>query len=185
MLLKKILAILFLSIYLFNLIGYSFLFQYLIEDANTQLVQRLDKNIYDKTDLVEVKLPMSLPYLSDMKNFERVDGQVELNGIHYNYVQRKMAHDTLYLLCLPNFAKTDLYNAKADFEKNNSDNPTSKKNPESPIKKLNVGRDYNIVTESFDFTSKSLPSASKDNFLCSEILSVFIKAPSQPPDFRC
>ena len=181
---KKLTAILLLTIYLFNLIGYSFLFQYLINDADTQLVQHLDNNSYNNKDLIEVRVPLNMPYVTATKNFERVNGQIELNGIHYNYVKRKISGDTLYVLCMPNVLKTSLYNAKANFAKENNDNPSGKKNSESPVKKLNIQSEYSYNTTQFNLNSRLLLNDLKDRFICPSITSVFIKAPVQPPDFN-
>ena len=183
---KKLLAILLLTIYLFNLTGYSLLFQYLINDTDTVLVKRLDKDAYNDKDLIEVKVALNMPYLTTSKNFERVNGQLELNGVHYNYVKRKVSSDTLYLLCLPNFAKTQLYAAKAGYANECNDVPSGKKNTESSTaKKSGAVNEYNCVTTQFNFSPESLLPGAFSGFICAEITPAFIKSPAQPPDFHC
>jgi hypothetical protein len=87
-----------------------------------------------------------MPYLTTAKDFVRVDGTLELNGIQYNYVKRKVAGDTLYLLCLPNLLKTQLHNAKTDFTKAATDIPSNKKSAEtSLVKKPGAVNEYNYV----------------------------------------
>ena len=171
---KKLLAIALLTIYLFNLIGYSLLFQCLIDDADTRLVKRLDNNIYNDKDLLEVKVALNMPYLTATEN-----------GIHYNYVKRKISGDTLYLLCLPNFSKTQLYNAKAAYAKENSDAPTGKKSTEPAVKKQGAGNEYNCTAAWFNFWKQPLSPGIKSLFICPEILPVFIQSPTQPPDVNC
>jgi len=184
--LKKLLAIALLTIHLFNLTGYSLLFQCLMDNADTQLVQSLDNNGYNDKDLVEVKLPLNMPYLTTAKDFVRVDGTLELNGVQYNYVKRKVAGDTLYLLCLPNFLKTQLHKAKTDFAKAAVDIPNSKKSAETSLaKKLGTVNEYNYVAAQFMASPQLSLNHAHNIFICPGILSVFIKSPAQPPDHNC
>ena len=183
---KKLLAIVLLTIYLFNLTGYSLLFQRLMNNADTQLVHSLDNNTYNDKDLVEVKVALNMPYLTTAKDFVRVDGTLELNVVQYNYVKRKVAGDTLYLLCLPNFLKTQLNNAKTDFAKAAADIPNSKKNAETSLtKKSGAVNECNYVATQFMSSPQLLLNRSHNIFICPEILSVFIKSPAQPPDHNC
>lgn len=180
---KKFSAILLLFVYLFSQAGYTALFQYFINDADNKIAHRINSNIYNEDDLIEIKVALNMPYLQSAKNFVRVDGEIELNGIHYNYVKRKVAADTLYLLCLPNFLKTHLADAKADLSKDYSDVPVNKKSAEpASAKKQNSINDYNIATEQLALLQKLAPVISITDFICPVLTSVFIKAPTQPPD---
>lgn len=93
---------------LFNLIGYKVFFSYLNNKAVTDMVQQLDKNTYAKTGLIEIKIPLHLPYTTNTNGFERYDGTIQLNGVYYNYVERKITDDSLILHCLPN-RERDVY----------------------------------------------------------------------------
>ena len=75
----------------------------------------IDKNMYQKADLVEVKIPLNLPYFNDWQDYESFDGEVELNHVLHRYVMRKIARDTLFLLCLPDYNKTKLSEAKTNY----------------------------------------------------------------------
>ena len=157
-----------------------------MNNADTQLVHSLDNNRYNDKDLVEVKVALNMPYLTTAKDFVRVDGTLELNGVQYNYVKRKVAGDTLYLLCLPNFLKTELNNAKTDFAKAAADIPNSKKNAETSLtKKPGPVNEYNYVAAQFMSSPQLSFNCSHNIFICPRILSVFIKSPAQPPDHNC
>lgn len=158
----------------------------MMDNADTKLVQRLDNNTYNDKDLVEVKLPLNMPYLTTAKDFVRVDGTIELNGVQYNYVKRKVASDTLYLLCLPNVLKTQLHNAKTDFAKAAADIPGNKKSAETSFgKKPGAGNEYSYVAAQFMTSPQLSLSRSHNIFICPETLPVFIKSPAQPPDHNC
>lgn len=104
---------------------------YLQHRADRQLLNQLDHNIYDETQLVEIKIPMNLPYQPNWEGYQRFDGELEFGGILYQYVKRKVSNDTLYLLCIPNTkkmhletAKNELFKLTIDFNQNdNSKNP--------------------------------------------------------------
>ncbi|GAC1426037.1 MAG: hypothetical protein NVS9B7_28110 [Flavisolibacter sp.] len=113
----KTAAILLLTILGFNLIGYKLLFDYL-QNTNDELVQlALDKNNFNDSDLITLKIPISLPYITDYKDFERVDGEVTINGIFYRYVKRKVENGELILMCLPDRKKMELMSGKEAFFK--------------------------------------------------------------------
>jgi hypothetical protein len=113
--LKRLLAILFLLLLLFNMIGYRLYFYYAQQMADKALMATLDEETYDQKDLLVIKVPLSLPYQSDWKDFERVDGEIDVNGETYKYVKRKVVNGTMVLLCLPDHHRTRLENAKEAF----------------------------------------------------------------------
>ncbi|MES2004924.1 MAG: hypothetical protein V4450_10415 [Bacteroidota bacterium] len=130
---KRIASILLLGILLFNWGGYRLLTNYFESTADTQLRAELDLNHYNEADLVSFKVAASLPYGSSSEKFERVDGNVEINGITYTYVKRRFYQDSLELLCIPNTAKAGIKNARDEFAKLANDfvtnNTSSKKAP--------------------------------------------------------
>ena len=71
-----------------------------------------------------------MPYQNNWSDYERYDGEVELNGIHYKYVKRKIEDGQLVLLCLPNDTKMKLQASKNDFFKlvNDLQSPSQNKN---------------------------------------------------------
>ena len=107
---------------------------YLQQKADAQLEASLDNNSYDDSQLVELKVPINVPYQTNWAAFQRFDGEVEINGILYKYVKRKVVNDTLYVMCIPNTKKMHLQSAKDDFFKISNDliqNNNSKKSDNS------------------------------------------------------
>lgn len=122
---KRIAAILLLCVLLFNWFGYRILSDYYVQQADLALEQKFDNDDYDESRLIEIKVPLKLPYQSTVKKFERYDGEIEVNGIHYKYVKRAIYNDSLILMCLPNDGKMKLNSARNDFFKlvNDIQNP--------------------------------------------------------------
>ncbi len=65
-----------LCAYLFNLAGYNIFFQYSIQKADERIVRQLDNNQYNDNQLIEVKVKLNLPYMSDWSGYERYDGEM-------------------------------------------------------------------------------------------------------------
>ncbi len=114
---KKVAAILFLSVLLFNLYGYQWVIDYIQDRKEKVLITQLDQEAYQDEDLISIKTPISLPYYTNSPTYERVDGTIEIEGIEYKYVKRRVYNDSLELLCIPNIARQQLRAAKADFIK--------------------------------------------------------------------
>jgi hypothetical protein len=113
--LKRAAAILFMTIFLFNWCGYRILTVYLQQQANVQLEAQLDRNDYDESQLIEMRVSLNMPYQASSTDFERYDGEIEIKGIHYKYVKRRIDNGQLVLLCLPNQTKMQLQQARDDF----------------------------------------------------------------------
>ena len=128
---KRLASILLLGILLFNWGGYRLLTNYFENNAELQMQAVLDKNQYNESDLIHLKVPASLPYGSSSEQFERVEGNIDINGVNYTYVKRRFYQDSLELLCIPNIAMTGIKNARDEFAKLANDffnyNSSSKK----------------------------------------------------------
>ncbi|HEY2728098.1 MAG TPA: hypothetical protein VGI61_13055 [Parafilimonas sp.] len=180
---KKIAAILLLVLLLFNFIGYRFLFDALQQKANKQLVAKIDKSDYDESNLITVKISLSMPYLTNWNDFKRTDGEITLNGKIYHYVKEKVYNGELILMCLPDEQKMNLQTAKNDFFKTQNDlqNNTSKNSGEnSHVVKFSIS-DY-IKTEN------AVNAFAANNNLISPVDSYFAHLqqgenliPEQPP----
>ncbi len=73
------------------------------QEATRQMEARLDHRQYDASQLISIKVPLThLSYYNHSVDFERVDGEIELNGIPYQYVKQRIYNDSLELLCIPN-----------------------------------------------------------------------------------
>ena len=92
-----------------------------------------------KLHLIEIRVPLNAPYLSDnTTEFQRYDGELELDGVHYKYVKRKVVNGELVLLCLPNKSKTELQNSREEFFKlvNDLNQTQNKKSNSSNFKSI-------------------------------------------------
>ncbi len=184
--LKKLAAILLLLLFLFNIVGYRAWFYFEQQQSDKQVRSSLDNNDYNENDLITIKIPVSIPYQSDWKDFERVDGEVTLNGKIYKYVKRKICDGQLVLLCFPDENKMRLQSAKDDFFKlaNDLQQNTSQKKSGSTntVTFKNVLSDYDKQNEE----SLSASQNTKKTWLNPQDIyllpSVTGSTPEQPPE---
>lgn len=109
--LRKVAAILLICLLLFNWIGYRFVTGYLQKKADRQLEAKIDVNDYNESELIEIRVPLNMPYQNNWSDFQRHYGEIELSGKIYTYVKRKIEDGYLVLKCIPNTAKQSLKNA--------------------------------------------------------------------------
>lgn len=179
---KRLLAILFLSVHLFNVCGYQLYFWWAENAADKHMVTALDKNEYNESDLLQIKFALNMPYASANKSYERLDGQVELNGIQYNYVKRMVKNDTLYLYCIPNSQKTKISNSRNEYAKQNADDLRGKKTDQLVLKKVDSKNEFNEHSLSFNFDVSNSFHSTTVFFNNTTIQKGFILKTIQPPD---
>lgn len=105
-----------MGVLFFNWYGYQLLSNYWQDRADRRLEASLDNDNFDESQLISVKIPItSLSYYNSSTAFERVDGQIDIGGVHYNYVKRRILQDSLELLCIPNMTAMRLQTVKNEF----------------------------------------------------------------------
>lgn len=186
--LKKIASILLLSLLVFNWCGYRWVINVMQQKADARLEAMLDKSDYDESQLIEIRVPLNMPYQTDWASFERYDGELEVNGIHYKYVKRKVENGQLVLKCIPNQAKQKLEIAKGDFVKMSSDiqqDNSAKKSGSSHsnnIVKTSLG-DYDDLQQlSVQPHASVIASASFNLYQAPALSDLLLNTPAQPPE---
>ena len=184
--LKKLTAIFFFTLFLLNSIGYRIMYFYAQKQSDKKLEASLNKNRYDEADLITIKVALSLPYVNNQINFERVDGEISFNGKIYKYVKRKIENGSLVIKCLPDYNKMTLKKQKEDFNKdinNVAQNTGSKKQENSK------GNSFKNILSEYDqshymYAAVSLKQYLSHSFLNPEALLSASphSSPEQPPE---
>jgi hypothetical protein len=173
-------AILLLAVHLFNLAGYTLLFRYFMHRSDKQLILQIDNNQFNDSELIEVKIALHTPYITSWSDYERVDGEVNVNGIYYSYVKRKIHNDTLHLLCLPNKNKTQLNAARIDYANKVQDVPTNTDDA-GTIKKNPAGSEYDQPVTPFQLARLLTAIRTPYHHPAPTVIHSFITAPFHPP----
>lgn len=145
---------------LFNTIGYRFLIKQFESGADASLEQAIDAFHYSEADLVEITIPLNMPYYAD-KGIEYVSGKIEAAGKHYQYVKRKVENNTLHIWCIANTEKNKYSDYKASLAKSSSEN-NSKERP-NPLTKL-LQAEYLRVSLLLIVKHSSQPAKKKPTF---------------------
>jgi hypothetical protein len=137
--LRKIIAICFSLILLFSTGGYHPFISLLQQKADRNLESLLDQDVYDETNLVEIRMPLNMPYQQRYTGFERHYGNIEIDGKSYTYVKKKIDGDVAIFLCIPNQSRQQLKDMRFDLTRANTiladtENNTSKQQHTSLIK---------------------------------------------------
>ena len=102
-----------MGVLFFNWYGYQLLSNYWQDRAERTLEASFDQNNYDESALISFKLPLtSLSYYNSTPGYQRVNGQIDISGVRYQYVKRRIYGDTLEVLCLPNLTAMKLRTAR-------------------------------------------------------------------------
>lgn len=183
--LKKLAAILLIVILSFNWYGYRIVTSILTNNADKQLELRLDKNQYDESQLIELKVALNIPYQNDQADFERHYGEIEIDGKYYTYVKRKIEGGFLILKCIPNNSKEQIKEAGNDYFKMTNgfdqNQPDKKQNNNSNLAK-NFWSEYD--GRETDFTIDIFSELIRKSFLNNSISlqDICLSSPGQPPE---
>ena len=108
--------------------GFYGLLQGLRYKTTLELVQRLDNHQYSKEETIILKVPISVPYVLQEGDYERVDGEFEYEGEFYRLVKQKYENDTLHMVCIKDHTAKRIDQALADYVKTFTDKPVDSKN---------------------------------------------------------
>jgi len=118
---RKLVAIFMLAVFTFNIAGYQLVFNYLSHTNDRSLELALDAANYRDEELVIIKQPTNLPYYSNSNEFQRIDGEVMIDGIKYKYVKCRVYNGNLEMLCIPNRGKMQIEQSKNEYAKGAND----------------------------------------------------------------
>ena len=177
----KLAAIILLLLLLFNFAGYRLWFYFLQKSADTALVARLDAQQYNDEDLITIKVPLKLPYQTAPTDFERIDGEIKIEGTIYKYVKRKVEAGNLVLLCLPHAEKMQLQQARQTAFAHTTELPANSDMPSTrSIVVKNIFSDYECTAAGWQLASLALTlvhtTRANENLYFS-----FYDAPEHPP----
>jgi hypothetical protein len=188
--LKKIVAISLLLLFLFNLIGYRLLTDYLEKKADIAMQAKLDESDYNEADLFTIKVPTNLPPYTNNNStdFQNIKGSITIAGVNYNYVKLRFYNDTLEMKCIPNQERTGIMNARDEFSKLANDfvNLNGKKAPDGSSSKSHSFS--NSIGDYDDFHATYLSAVYQQQTIqvipqhIYTLLQRAVTTPEQPPE---
>jgi len=123
--LKRLTTILLTALLLLHVLGYYGLFVGLQYQNNLALIQRLNTDTYTADETVTLRIPLSVPYVADDAEYQRVDGEFEHEGELYHMVKQRLSDDTLYVVCIKDHQGNRISQALKDYVKTFADSKAS------------------------------------------------------------
>lgn len=177
-----------LSFLLFNWVGFQ-LFTTISENGDDQsLITRLDNDQFVDSELISIKIAaVHLSPYTNEKNFERVNGQIEIGSRVYNYVKRRITRDSLEFLCIPNDQATLLRIAKYDFFKLVADLQAeqSKKTSSNNTGHKTLNGEYFFENSGDLFAIQPLESIPAKDYFIAGPTAGFADFDGPPPQLSC
>lgn len=149
--LKRITSIAFVMIILLNTMGYYGVFLGLHLKNDIAMSKALDADTYDQSNTITLKVAVSIPYMPDQPDFDRVDGQFEHNGELYRMVKQRYAKDTLTVICVKDIEHKKIDLALSDYVKTFTDKATDT----NPASKTTISFIKDYLPISFQIKSAS------------------------------
>jgi len=183
--LKRIVSIVFLFLFLFNVGGYYIVFVGLQYQASARFSEKVDKEEINPEDIYHFKVPLTLPYQIADNGFEKASGLIEYRGAFYRLIKQRYANDTLHIVCVRDEAQEQLADQFTRYAKLSNDVPVSHENP-NPMGKaqslwLKMSKDFNsnqlleILSPDFGYLKPWYASADES------LLSRAEAVPTPPP----
>ncbi len=177
--LKKIVSTFLLLVFLFNAIGYYFLYLGLLYQSHIELTNKLDAEEYSGSETLIIKMPYTLPYQINFDGYERADGAFESEGEFYKIVKHKLVNDTLFVVLIKDKQEANLHKSLVNFVRDSSDVPLSKS-----IMKLieHFSKDFISKLNYLQCDSIGWCSLSTFGLLKQEVILLNLPLFSPPPD---
>ena len=160
------------------------LHQYFTYKADKFFTEQTGKNKYNIHDLTEVKIPVNMPGITEWGGYENVSGHIQFENASYNYVKMKITRNAIYLMCLPNYETTRVFDGNVISAKHIKDIPVPKKT-HVPYGKTNVLEtfQFNFVQFAFSATIKSIKTYTIQPV--QRLSTSSLEIPEQPPKSFC
>lgn len=169
-----------LSIFLLNVLGYYGVFVGLQVKNKRDMQARFDNDDYSPTQEVTIKVPITVPYATDSREFTRVDGEFEHQGETYRMVKQKLQRDTLYIVCVKDNASHDIKQALVDYVKTFTDKPVSEKSNSKTSQ--NLIKDYIVSSTTLQTVSDGWNNLLTQGTQITEYTSLRIQLAGPPPE---
>jgi len=177
---RRGIAIIMLFVFLLNVLGYLGIFVGLRLRNVQELVQKLDENSYKSSETLTFKIPLTVPYYTDSRDFERVDGEFEHNGEIFRLVKQRLYQDTLHIVCIKDQQSKKINQVMADYVKTFTDKPVNSKQGAKTLQSLikdYISFSVVISNNSFGWETSVSYTASPQN-----LIPTFSSSVIHPPE---
>lgn len=137
---KRSVSILLVAILVLNVLGYYGVFVGILYQNDRAMTKALDADLYNSSQAVTIKVPVTVAYMPDQAEFQRVDGKFEHQGKLYRMVKQRYAQDTLTVICVEDKERQKINQELAGYVKTFTDNAGN--HPSNSKLNINFLKDY-------------------------------------------
>lgn len=168
------------AILMLNTLGYYGIFLGLQYRNDLAMANALDDEMYDSANSIMFTVAVSLPYIPDQTDFERVSGKFEYEGELYRMVKQRYAKDVLTVVCIRDTEHKKINHALADYVKTF----TGKAAHDKPTSKISVTiiKDYLPMFISIDPVANGWATRISRNTDHRVLMSTFTSSIVHPPE---
>jgi len=178
--LRNIFSFVLMILLMLNVMGYYGLFVGWQYKNDRDMTEKLDAGNYDNAETITIRIPLTVPYAMDSREFERVNGEFEYNGEFYRLIKQKLSQDTLFIVCVKDQENKRIHQALSGFVKSFSDKPADHSSNTKTA--VNFIKDY--IAQSFALGNQSTGWVSDVNKECSShiLVPAFCASIVHPPE---
>lgn len=155
-------------------------------EASAELTEQITASRYDENQLISLKVPVTgLAYFNNSKEFEWVDGSIDIQGIRYKYVKRRIYNDTLEVMCIPDAASIRLGEINTAFLRftNGLSHTGQDKRQGAHTPLLHpLSPDYYAARQAFQLQHPSAGAAKRKTVAAVPVSSLYKPVPENPPE---
>lgn len=172
---------------LFNAFGYRIVANYFDQKATDAMEAMIETNHYNEADLITIKTPINLPYYINNPKFEKTEGTMTIDGVVYQYVERRVYNDSIEIRVINNHERQKIKNAKDHFAQLASDidnkNFEKKSTPvNKPSNAKFIGFEYFAATSIWELQPMVSSLKHYPSMADTSLLSAFIDLNTPPPE---
>src|SRR5690242_17263639 len=104
-----------LVLFLLNVVGYYGIFEGLKAQSGINWAAQAGENEEALGESITFKIPLTVPYGTDSREFQKIEGQFEFGGEVYQLVKQKLLRDTLYVVGVKDETSSMWGRALADY----------------------------------------------------------------------
>jgi hypothetical protein len=168
-----------LFLFLLNVLGYYGVLVGLKIKNTQNLSAQFDEDDYAREHEVTIKVPITVPYQSDTREYVRVDGEFEHEGDVYKMVKQRLQRDTLYIVCVKDNTSKKINQALKDYVKTYTDKPSSEKSQTNVLQ--NLIKDYITTSTVLQSTNAGWNYELPEGSMLNAYESVSIQLNNPPP----
>ena len=175
---KKLFAILLISLFMYNYVGYLVVFKTVQHAIKKEIKTKIKGNL-DNKELTLIKDPVYPRNDQKRKLHWKEDNEFLYEGNMYDVVRQYQMNDTIYYYCINDTRERDLF---AHLDDQVNEKMTGKSVARNLVKifKLTIEQNYFIDITAYTLLTKS--KATVHNFLVQGYVPVNIDVESPPPE---